>query len=89
MFPRSGRPRAIDTEGVENLTNFVRSESPSKDLFKQVLMDEHVSTMCRRRPGIDVNEVLPLSVRSVGRYVSALYLDGNGDDDSTVDYFTI
>jgi hypothetical protein len=74
MFPRGGRPRAIDDESVENIRHFVRSESPSKTQFEHVLIEEHASTVCRRRPGIDADEIIPLSKRSIGRYTTSLLI---------------
>ena len=81
IYKGRGRPRVIDEMGIEEITNYVRSESPSKELFKQVLMQEHVNTVCRRKPGIDADGVKPLSKRSVNRYTSNLFHYDDDDPD--------
>ena len=67
-----GRPRAIDFESQQIIRTYVRSESPSKELFKVVLKEEHESTVRRNKPGIDDNAIKPLSKRTIGRYIVAI-----------------
>jgi hypothetical protein len=74
MFSGGGRPRAIDEEGIENVCNFLITERPTKDHFKQILKDEHAQTVCRRILGLDPDDVKVLSQRSVGRYMTTLYV---------------
>ena len=85
MHSSGGRPRAIDSDSVEVIRDFVRSESPSKEQLKIVLKQAHVRTMCRRRPDIDAYEVRPLSKRSIGRYTVALCTLYDDDNSSSSD----
>ena len=69
LFPGSGRPKFIDSESTTNIKRFVRSESPSKEQFKEALNGEHVLTVKRRRPDVAEEEIKEVSVRSLGRYI--------------------
>ena len=77
IYSQSGRPSAMDSTSLEDLTDFCRTRSPSKDHFKYILKQAYIHTVSRRRLGINADEIAPLSRRSIDRYCEKLYI---GDD---------
>ena len=64
----NGRPRCIDEEGFQTLVNFTAEIDPNELQLKHAISEEHIHTVERRLPGLDLEEVKPMSRRSAGRY---------------------